>query len=68
MEAILSKTYAFDNGALDYDTIPSSLFDGYNSNSWLRTLLDLCDLPYPLFVETGFFPGWSKPVPSLYFQ
>ena len=52
---------------LPYEPAPSSLSDGYNSSGYLRTLLQLADLPSPNFTTDGFFPGWSKPIPRIYF-
>ncbi len=38
----------------------------YNSNSFMRGLLDVCQIPLPPFFGIR-YPGSQKPVPSEYF-
>ncbi|MSO57354.1 MAG: hypothetical protein EXQ55_10630 [Acidobacteria bacterium] len=63
---------------LDYECVPLSCTNGYNSNSYLRGLLEAAGLgksQLPLFPDRdrGFvpdpvYPGWSKPVPKVHFE
>lgn len=61
---------AFDNHTLDYELTPAASTDGFNSNSFLRGLLQAASVPLPEFPFAylgDLFPGWNKPVPALYF-
>jgi hypothetical protein len=62
----------FNNQTLDYEPTPQTYTDGYNSNSYLRGLLQAAQLPEPTFPilylgDSPFFPGRFKPVPKSYF-
>lgn len=53
------------NPNLEYELFPRKGTDGYNSGSFLAGLLKSLDLDYfPGLLS----PGWSKPVPSEYFD
>ena len=68
IETLLSKAYAYQDD-LDYECIPLSFSDGYNSNSWARGLLEASGMVPPLFpTVSGGYTGWTKPVPAIHFQ
>jgi alpha-tubulin suppressor-like RCC1 family protein len=65
-------SYYDQNSTLDYELTPGSSTDGYNSNSYLRGLLEAAQIrlpkfPTPYLGDSPAFPGWFKPVPKLYF-
>ena len=74
-DAMITKLFtmadAFDDQTLDYEPTPGTSTDGYNSNSYLRGLLQAADLQLPtfpfIFGDSPLFPGWFKPVPAIYF-
>jgi hypothetical protein len=65
---LLLRSYGFPDGVLEYDAVPIVGLPGYNSNSFMRGLLNVCGLlPPPSFFTNATFPGAGKPVPPEYF-
>jgi hypothetical protein len=71
MEELLRRAVAFPDHQLDYESDPGIFTDGYNSNSFLRGLLQAADIfplpQFPFALLGTYFPGWMKPVPANYF-
>jgi alpha-tubulin suppressor-like RCC1 family protein len=68
IRGLLAKSLAFRDHLLPYELTPLQLSPGYNSNSFMRALLELQGIVPPPFFTTFRFPGSSKPVPTIYFD
>jgi hypothetical protein len=72
VELLLRWDASFHDDVLVYECIPDDSNE-FNSNSYLSGLLSVAALPYPSWIRAAgsfrlSFPGWSKPVPAIYFQ
>src|SRR4030095_1567344 len=68
--ALFTRMSNYQQDTLDYEWWPSAESPGYNSNAFLRGLLEATPLPLLRFPTAGGandFPGWVKPVPKVYF-
>lgn len=68
----IGKLFELDGNYRDqltYECVPDDP-DEYNSNSYLSGLLGAADISKPWFPQAfpSMFPGWSKPVPAVFFQ
>ncbi|MGJ3243895.1 MAG: RHS repeat-associated core domain-containing protein [Opitutales bacterium] len=70
-EAIITATENYmqntTNNPLDYDagagTLPGSMGDGYNSNSFIGSLLRHLGAQLPAGFDSSMFPGWDVDIP-----
>ncbi|MGJ3244399.1 MAG: hypothetical protein ACFE0O_15770 [Opitutales bacterium] len=70
-EAIITATENYmqnmTNNPLNYDagagTLPGSMGDGYNSNSFIGSLLRHLGAQLPAGFDSSMFPGWDVDIP-----